>query len=39
MIPVAVFSLGLWAADAFVALGASWLLVVLVREWRNDELW
>jgi hypothetical protein len=39
VIPVDVFGLALWAAYGFVALGAGWLLVVLVREWRSDELW
>lgn len=39
MIPVGLFTIGLWAAYALVGVGASYLLAVLVREWREGELW
>lgn len=39
MIPSGIFTLGLWAAYAFVAVGAGYLLTVLVREWRAGTLW
>jgi hypothetical protein len=39
VIPEVVFSVGLWAAYAFVAVGALYLLAVLVREWRAGTLW
>lgn len=38
-IPEYAFSAGLWIAVALVAAGAVYLVVVLVREWRNDSLW
>jgi hypothetical protein len=38
-VPVGLFELGLWAAVVGVGLGAAYLLVVLVVEWRRRELW
>ena len=38
-IPGAVFDGMLWLALVGVALGAVYLLVVLVKEWRSGQLW
>lgn len=38
-IPRVVFEIGLWAAAGVVAAAALYLLVVLVREWRDGQLW
>ena len=38
-LPAWLFSLALWAALGVVAAGAVYLLVVLVVEWRREELW
>ena len=34
-----IFSAALWLAVAIVACGAVFLLVMLVREWRQGRLW
>jgi hypothetical protein len=39
IIPAPVFSFALWAALGVVAVAATYLLVVLVREWRDGSLW
>ncbi len=38
-LPATVFVLALWAAIAAVALAAAFLVVVLIREWRDGSLW
>lgn len=38
-IPGTVFDGMLWLALVGVALGAVYLLVVLVKEWRSGQLW
>lgn len=38
-IPQTLFSVALWAAVVVIALAATYLLVVLVREWIRGELW
>lgn len=38
-IPAWLFELVIWAAIGGVALGAAFLLVTLVREWRSGRLW
>jgi hypothetical protein len=37
--PSWLFGLMLWSAVGLVALGAIYLLVVLVREWMRQKLW
>lgn len=39
MIPDALFGFGLWIAYVLVAAGAVFLLMMLVKEWKNNELW
>lgn len=39
IVPASVFSFALWAALSVVAVAAIYLLVVLVREWRDGTLW
>lgn len=39
MIPAFIFELGVWAAYAGVACGATYLLIVLVKEWKSGEIW
>lgn len=38
-IPEAWFSILLWGSLVVVASAATYLLVVLVREWRDGRLW
>jgi hypothetical protein len=39
MIPTALFGLALWGAYLLVGAGALFLLAMLVKEWRKNELW
>lgn len=39
MVPEALFTVALWGSLGGVSLGAVYLLVVLVREWRDGDLW
>jgi hypothetical protein len=38
-VPAFIFDGMLWSALVGVALGAVYLLVVLVREWKSGQLW
>ena len=39
IVPAWMFSLALWSSLFVVAAAAVYLLVVLVREWRDGRLW
>ena len=39
VIPEGALALALWTAYAGVAIGAFYLLAILVREWRKGDLW
>lgn len=38
-IPAPLFTAALWLALAAVASGATYLLLVLTKEWRRGQLW
>lgn len=39
MIPEIVFTIMLWAAVVIIAGGAVYLLAVMIREWKDGNLW
>jgi hypothetical protein len=39
VIPETVFVVMLWAALVIIAGGAVYLLAVMIREWRDGNLW
>lgn len=39
LVPNALFVVGLWCAVVAVSVGASYLLTILVKEWRAGKLW
>lgn len=38
-IPVSLLAVAVWVAIAGVAGGSLYLLIVLLREWKNRSLW
>lgn len=39
IVPSWLFTLGLWLAIGGAGAGATYLLVVLAKDWRNKSLW